>query len=107
MTESETTMNVVLPALYGVLKEMNQERPEDEQLVADPETKLYGKGGSLDSLDLVRLVVFLEQAIGEATNTSVSLSDERAMSQSNSNFKTVGSLAAFVVKLIEEDAASA
>lgn len=102
MSGNETTKERVLKALASVIKEMNEERDEDTQLGIEPASILYGTGGSLDSLDLVRLVVLFEQQIDEAIGRVVSIADDRAMSQENSHFHTVGALVDHVTKLIEE-----
>ena len=47
----------------------------------------------LDSMGLVTLVVGVEQAIEDELGVSVSLADARALSQRNSPYRTVGSLA--------------
>jgi acyl carrier protein len=65
---------------------------------------LFGKGALLDSVGLVSLVASLEQAIEDEKGVSVSLADERAMSQRHSPFLTIGSLAEYAQTLIREGA---
>lgn len=64
------------------------------------ETPLFGQDGILDSLALVSLVVSMEQAIEDRFGVSVSLADEKAMSQKNSPYRTIGSLADYASRLI-------
>jgi acyl carrier protein len=64
------------------------------------ETPLFGRDGILDSMGLVTLVVALEQAIEEQFGVSVSLADERALSERKSPFRTVGALAEYAGRLI-------
>ena len=66
------------------------------------ETPLFGKRGIFDSLGVVSLVLAVEEAIREEHGEEDSLADERAMSQERSPFRTVGSLADYAAKLIEE-----
>lgn len=68
------------------------------------ETQLFGKGGALDSMALVSLVIAIEQAIAEEYGATLALADERAMSRSHSPFRTVGSLAAYAGELYDEEA---
>lgn len=70
--------------------------PED--LSAD--TALFGERGIFDSLGLVSLVVALEAAIEDKYDVSVSLADQRAMSQSKSPFRSIGSLASYADNLL-------
>lgn len=102
MAGNEVTEQVVLQALSTVIGGLNEERPEDRQLGSERTSMLYGAGGELDSLDLVRLVVLFEQQINEDTGCVVSLADDRAMSTENSHFQTVGSLVAYTLELMEE-----
>jgi D-alanine--poly(phosphoribitol) ligase subunit 2 len=67
------------------------------------ETVLFGNQGILDSLGLVNLVVAVEQAIEDHFSVSISLADSRAMSQSRSPFRTIGSLADYAKSLIQEE----
>jgi D-alanine--poly(phosphoribitol) ligase subunit 2 len=63
---------------------------------------LFGADGVLDSLALVTLVLALEDSIEERTGIAVSLADERAVSQTASPFRTVGTLTAYVETLMRE-----
>jgi D-alanine--poly(phosphoribitol) ligase subunit 2 len=67
----------------------------------DKETKLFAKDGIFDSLGLVNLLVAIEQAIEDKFDCSITIADEKAMSQKNSPFKTVNSLADYVNKLVK------
>jgi len=65
------------------------------------DVRLYGHGSSLDSLGLVRLLIDIEQRVNDRYGLSVALMDEKAMSQKQSPFRTVNSLADYLVRLIE------
>jgi acyl carrier protein len=65
------------------------------------ETPLFGREGVLDSLGLVALVVAVEQAIEDEYGVSVSLADERALSEGKSPFRTIGTLADYAGRLID------
>ncbi|MBM7866717.1 hypothetical protein GTO89_08140 [Heliobacterium gestii] len=64
------------------------------------ESKLFGKEALLDSVGLVTLIVDVEQNMEDATGKAIVLADERAMSQRQSPFLTVGSLADYIVTLL-------
>jgi hypothetical protein len=57
---------------------------------------IYGSGGFLDSLDLVRLIVSLEEELFKSTGKAVSLSSNRAMSYKNNPYRSLDSLTEFV-----------
>jgi acyl carrier protein len=102
MAGNEVMKEAISKALVTVIEEMNEERDDDAQLGTQHDSTLYGTGGNLDSLDLVRLVVLLEQQIDDDLGRSVSIADDRAMSQENSHFNSVGALVDHVANLLEE-----
>jgi|SRR6267142_436499 len=67
------------------------------------DTPLFGRDGFLDSLGLVTLVVGVEQAIEDTFDARVGLADERAMSQTRSPYRTIGSLAEYAGRVIDEE----
>ena len=69
----------------------------------DESTPLLGRRSDLDSVGLVRLIVDLEQRLEQEYYVSVTLADERAMSQRVSPFRDVRSLTDYICMLIEED----
>lgn len=68
----------------------------------DEESALFGMNGFLDSLGLVNLVVALEGRVQEEFGVAVALADDRAVSQRNSPFRTIGSLVLFIEDRIKE-----
>ena len=60
------------------------------------DTELFGGKSSLDSLQLVNLIVALEQNIEDQLGTTITIADEKAMSLKNSPFRTIGSLEKFL-----------
>jgi acyl carrier protein len=73
---------------------------EERPLSDAPETVLLGPSGAVDSLGLVRLVMTVERQVEDDFSVGVSLTDEKAMSQRNSPFRTVGSLADYIVECL-------
>ncbi|MEM8815854.1 MAG: acyl carrier protein [Pseudomonadota bacterium] len=55
-------------------------------------TRLFGDDGLLDSMGLVSLVIAVEQSIEDEYGQVVALADEKALSQSNSPYRTVATL---------------
>ena len=106
MPGSEVNEAAILVVLSSVIAEINDELPHDKQLGTDPSSVIFGENGALDSLDLIRLVVLLEQQLSEEMGLVLSIADERAMSEENSRFRSVGSLVTHVMDLIAEDAST-
>ena len=86
----------VLQVVYRAIDEINPGLPAERRLKKSASTALFGQAGGLDSLGLVNLIVAVEQAVEDELGASVTLADEKAMSQSASPFRTVGTLAAYV-----------
>ena len=84
--------------LVALIIEMAQEILEAEgesgvDLTAD--TRLFGDEGVLDSMGLVSLIVAVEQEIEDRHGVAVALADEKALSQSRSPYRTIGTLAEY------------
>jgi D-alanine--poly(phosphoribitol) ligase subunit 2 len=99
-----STEEEALRLVYRAIDELNLELPPDRRLEKSPGTTLFGRDGRLDSLGLVRLIVGVEQVIEDELSISVTLADERAVSQRSSPFRTVASLAAYVRERLEDRA---
>ena len=94
-------------AIYHAVDGMNEQLPKGRTLEKSPQTILFGKGGQLDSLGLVSFIVEVEQKIEEELGVSITLADERAMSQKSSPFLTLQTLSEYVSLLLKEDDTSA
>ena len=66
------------------------------------ESELFGLKGFLDSLGLVNLVVALEGKVLQEFGVGLALADNRAVSQHNSPFRTIGLLASYIEQRIKE-----
>ena len=82
---------VIIDALREVVDNGEAGRVEE----AEVDAPLFGRNGLLDSLGLVSLVVAVEQAIEDRFGVALSLADEKALSQTQSPYRTIASLAAY------------
>lgn len=96
---SEQIINLII----NLVKEYGEETEFESLKDPKPETELYGVNGVIDSISLVSLISDLEMQISDEFNKDIILADERAMSQKNSPFKTIQSLAAYIEKLLMEE----
>ena len=67
------------------------------------DTTIYGNDSRLDSLGLINLIVAVEQNIEDEFDVTITLADDRAMSQKRSPFKTVGTLTNYIEMLLKEE----
>jgi len=89
-------------AIFNSIEEINQQLEKEDKLEKSIDTILFGEGGNLDSLGLINLVVAVEQNIEDEFDVTITLADERAMSQERSPFMNVGSLAEYIEILLDE-----
>ncbi len=89
---------LVISSLQNIFleREMPIPNPLDESVT------LIGPRSVLDSLGLVTLLVDLEQRLDDEHGLTLTLADERALSQKNSPFRTVRSLTEYIFGLVEE-----
>ena len=97
-----TARNKILKGIYVAIDEVNEQLPEDQNLEKSLETVLLGSSGKLESVNLVNLLVAIEENIEEAFDIPISITDERAVSEKNSPFRTVETLCNFMLNLLDE-----
>lgn len=95
--------NELVELIISTAKELNDQDEVDLTSEIRNDTELFGSSGILDSMGLVSLVVAVEQAIDEKYNAAISLADEKALSQRNSPFRTVSTLAEYAETLIQKE----
>ena len=94
---------IILDLIFDTIKKFNNEYSEEIHLEISPNTVLLGHGSKLDSLGLINLIVAVEQNVQDKFDITITLADERAMSQEVSPFKTVSSLADYIEMILEEN----
>ena len=97
-----TVSQPVVDAINSAVDDLNEILDPAERLGKSPKEALLGKDARLDSLGLVNLIVLVEEKIQQQFGVGITLVDERAMSQSKSPFRTLGSLAEFVEEQLNE-----
>jgi len=94
----------VIQAIFRAIDDFNRQVPGEKQLEKSAETVLFGHSGKLDSLGLVDLILATEERIMEEFDISITLADEKAMSQKKSPFMTVATLADYIGHILDEKA---
>jgi acyl carrier protein len=98
----EPTPDIVQQSVYRAIDDFNLS--ENATIPHAPDTVLLGQGGAVDSLGLVRLILTVERQIESDFDRAVSLTDDKAMSQRNSPFRTVGTLTEYIAACLAEGA---
>ncbi len=89
--------------IFEIIDDINQQLPRKHNLKKSLDTSLFGPTGNLDSLGIVNLIVAVEQKIREVFGVRITLANERAMSQNDSPFETIGTLVDYIYSLLQED----
>lgn len=92
----------ILDVIYEVVDQVNASSPADRQIPKQPEAALFGEKAVLDSLGLVNFVVTTESRLRRNLALEITLTDDRALSQKRSPFRTIESLAEYIAALAEE-----
>jgi acyl carrier protein len=87
-------------AVLRSIETANLARDAGARLQVSADAAIFGPDSPLDSLGLVALLLDIEEALQDAGYPAV-LSDERAMSQTRSPFRSVKSLVDYIEKLAQ------
>ncbi|GGS28226.1 MULTISPECIES: acyl carrier protein [Streptomyces] len=95
---------IILRLVHEAIDVVNEGLPPGAALEKAPEVTLFGVDGRLDSLGLVELLAETEVRLEEEFSVSVSLVNDKALSQRNSPFRSVGSLVTYVTDVVATEA---
>ncbi len=96
------TIDEILEVVLEAVEEYNLQVDDDQKVEPSVETVLFGRGGKLDSMGLVNMIVLVEEKINTKFDVNITLADERAVSQEKSPFRSVQSLADYLLILVKE-----
>jgi acyl carrier protein len=97
--------NVAVEIVLAALKEAVEQNGGDASKVNE-ETTIVGPDAVIDSIGVVSLIVDIEQRLEMDHQVSVTLANDRAMSQKNSPFRTPAVLADHILATEREGAAA-
>ena len=86
--------------LLGALRTANLTRDAESQLPVADDAPIFGPDSPLDSLGLVALLLDIEDELA-SRGCPVMLSDDRAMSQKRSPFRSVDALVEYIHELLQ------
>ena len=90
----------IIETIIETINDFNEELSDNDKISKDYDAALYGDNSKLDSMGLVSFIVGLEQNLEEKFNKSISLADERAMSQNTNPFKSINILAEYIFNIL-------
>jgi acyl carrier protein len=101
MIDRTVAMEIVLAALRDAVGQNG-----GDPATVNEETVIVGPGAVIDSIGVVSLIVDIEQRLEMDYQVSVTLANDRAMSQRNSPFRTPTVLADHILATEREGTAS-
>lgn len=94
---NEKVMTIILVAVES----LNASLEDKLNTMEGANCALY-QNNNIDSISLVTLISLVEDAIEDEFDVQIIIADEKAMSQKNSPFLTVGTLTAYVTEQLTE-----
>jgi acyl carrier protein len=92
----------VVGVIYSALSELSAQLPRGREVKPSLSTVLFGVGGTLDSLALANFIVIVEQKLETSFGVQIDLTQEDPFSSETGHFRTVQSLAHYVVQFVEQ-----
>ncbi|MGZ3649714.1 MAG: hypothetical protein ACXVCG_09875 [Bdellovibrionota bacterium] len=90
----------ILECIYAVLTELKGELNRGKEIRLEEGASLYDSAGPLDSVDLVRVIVLLEEKLKERFGVSVRIASSAAFNEKKSPFQSIGLLATYLEPLL-------
>ena len=100
--ETPETRDRIVAIIVDCLKTLGRELDQEDLLTANEGTRLFGEKSGIDSIGLVALIADIEDQVSRETGKNVVIADERALSLLHSPFRRVGTLADYIVTLLEK-----
>jgi acyl carrier protein len=101
MTPHSIEDAVIQEVVLQAMRAANMARDSAAQLVVSADAPIFGPDSPLDSLGLVALLMDIEEGL-QSLGCDLNLSDERAVSQTRSPFRSVPSIVAYIGTLARE-----
>jgi acyl carrier protein len=90
----------ILTLVYAAIDEVNAQAADGVPIEKKPEAPLLGSDRGVDSLTFVNLVIAVEEQLHSTLKKSIVLVDENSMALQDHPFRTVGTLASYVEKIL-------
>ena len=85
-----------LELIFAAITEVNIQQPPEYQLKLNKDEFLISDKSCIDSLGLITLLINIEEKVSNKFKKNLNLLDEKYISEENTPFKTLGSLASWL-----------
>jgi len=92
----------ILEIVYAALDDADAQSLDGAPVKKSPDAPLLGSDQGVDSLTIVNLVVAIEEQIQSRLGKTIVLVDEDSLALQEHPFRTVGTLASYVEKVINK-----
>ena len=99
----DQAVELIIDSLREGLNETDDEVRKLAISQADEDTRLFGGDGLLDSMGVVILLSDLEEQLDDKYDVMISLANDSTMSKTRSPFRSVKSLAKYILVAVEEE----
>jgi acyl carrier protein len=69
----------------------------------DEEMRILGGNSPFDSMHVVNIIVLIEEEVSDTFDVDITLANEHTMSQSKSPFRSIGTLADYIVETLKNE----
>lgn len=90
----------ILELIYSAIDQVNAQSDGGKPIPKGPDTTLMGGDDAIDSLAFVNLIMALENEIQEKYGKAVVLVTESTLESGEHPFRTAGTLAAYIERLL-------
>ena len=93
-------MDILKQIVYPAIEEFNLSLPPAKKLTKSPNTPLFGTGATIDSVQLVALVIETEEQLQDLLDEEITLVTEEAMSRKESPFRDIAGLTKYIENIV-------
>ena len=93
-------MNILAQIIYPAIDEFNSTLPPQQQLIKSTDTVLFGHGATIDSIQMVSLIIEAEELLQDLVDEDMKLVTEESLARQDSPFKNIANLASYIEELI-------
>ena len=92
----------IFEIVITTINEFNEESDNKIDISNGRESELFGGNSTVDSLELVNLIVEIEENISDKFNKNITITSEKAMSRNTSPFINIGTITDYIEEILNE-----
>lgn len=93
----------IIKTIFAAIDTVNSGRSAEEKVSKTVDTILSGPSSEVDSMGIIDLILAIESALEDQFDVIIALADANAMDLEESPFRTVKTLAGYILKRVQEE----